>query len=166
MKQLLSVLTLLVLAFTFATAQNETTPVLRAQPAQVVENAATDGPAMKFETLQVDYGTIIQDSDPYRYFKFTNVGTEPAVIKTAKGSCGCTVPTYPKEPILPGQTAEIKVRYDTKRVGPFTKRVTLTTNTAEPEIVLTIKGVVEKKPEEPAGLPTQDNGLFNNNNNN
>ncbi len=163
MKQLLSVLTLLVMAFSFVAAQ-ETAPAPAAPAIQVEE--ATDGPKMKFETKQIDYGKIVQDSDPYRFFKFTNVGNEPAVIKHAKGSCGCTVPTYPKEPILPGQTAEIKVRYDTKRVGPFTKRVTLTTNTNEAEIVLTIKGLVEKKPAEPAGLPTQDNGLFNNNNNN
>lgn len=165
MKQLLSVLTLLVMAFTFVSAQNKTAPATLAPAVQTAEEAI-GGPVMKFEALQVDYGKIVQDSDPYRYFKFTNVGTEPAVIKHAKGSCGCTVPTYPKEPILPGQSAEIKVRYDTKRVGPFTKRVTLTTNASEKEIVLTIKGLVEKKPAEPAGLPTQDNGLFNNNNNN
>ena len=163
MKQLLSVFTLLVLAFTFVVAQ-ETAPATAAPAIEVAEEPA-DGPVMKFESLQVDYGTIEQSSDPFRFFKFTNVGNEPAVIKHAKGSCGCTVPTYPKEPILPGQTAEIKVRYDTKRIGPFTKRVTLTTNTAQEKIVLTIKGVVNKKPAEPAGLPTEDNGLFNNGNN-
>lgn len=115
------------------------------------------GPKMVFEAEEVDYGTIEQGSDPYRTFSFTNNGTEPLVIMNAKGSCGCTVPTYPKEPILPGQTAEIKVRYDTKRLGPFTKRVTLTTNEGENTRVLTIKGLVEKKEVEP-GLPENKSG--------
>lgn len=127
-----------------------------------VETPATEGPAMQFVETTVDYGTIEQGSDPYRFFNFTNNGTGPLVITNAKGSCGCTVPTYPKEPILPGNSGEIKVRYDTNRVGPFTKRVTLTTNVGEEPIVLTIKGKVEKKPEEPAGVPTNEGGMFNN----
>jgi hypothetical protein len=128
---------------------------------QAVEAPSTDGPQMEFTDLEVDYGTIEQGSDPYRFFQFTNPGTAPLVITNAKGSCGCTVPTYPKEPILPGNSGEIKVRYDTNRVGPFTKRVTLTTNVGEEPIVLTIKGKVEKAPEEPAGVPTNEGGMFN-----
>ena len=120
------------------------------------------GAFMVLETKKIDYGTIKQGSDPYRIFKFTNEGTEPLVIKNAKGTCGCTVPTYPKEPIPPGESAEIKVRYDTNRVGPFTKRVTLTTNVGEEAIVLTIKGKVEKKAEEPAVIPASEGGsMFN-----
>lgn len=155
MKKLLSVLALLAMLSTSAFAQ----------AAQTTENPATvqpaDGAVMEFETMTVDYGTIAQGSEPFRLFKFTNTGNAPLVIKNAKGSCGCTVPTYPKEPILPGETGEIKVRYDTNRVGPFTKRVTLTTNSVEETVVLTIKGLVEKKAEEPAGVPSNDNGLFN-----
>ncbi|TNE68072.1 MAG: DUF1573 domain-containing protein, partial [Bacteroidetes bacterium] len=90
----------------------------------------TDGPVMTFETTTIDYGTIDKGSEPLRKFSFTNTGNEPLIIKTAKGSCGCTVPTYPKEPIMPGETNVIEVRYDTKRVGAFTKTVTLTTNEA------------------------------------
>lgn len=118
------------------------------------------GPKMVLEQETIDYGTIEQGSDPYRMFTFVNQGTEPLIISNARGSCGCTVPTYPKEPIMPGETAEIKVRYDTNRVGPFTKRVTLTTNEGENTRVLTIKGVVEKKVEAP-GLPeNKDKGTF------
>ena len=105
------------------------------------------GPVMTLETTAVDYGTIEKGADPLRKFKFTNTGTEPLIIKDAKGSCGCTVPTYPKEPIMPGETSEIEVRYDTQRVGMFTKSVTLTTNETDPTHLLTIKGEV-KAPKE------------------
>ncbi len=113
-----------------------------------------EGPVMTFEQTEIDYGVIEQHSDPVRIFHFTNTGTEPLVIKHAKGSCGCTVPTYPKEPILPGEAGIIEVRYDTKRVGKFTKRVTLTTNEASSTRVLTIKGETFKKKAEPAGVPS------------
>ena len=112
-----------------------------------------EGPQMSFESTEVDYGTIGQHSEPFRYFKFTNTGTEPLVIKHAKGSCGCTVPTYPKEPILPGEAAEIKVRYATDRIGPFTKTITLTTNEESETKVLRIKGKVLKAAEEPDAIP-------------
>lgn len=154
MKKMFSLFVMLVALTSFVVAQTDaTTPV------------KVGGPNMKFETLEVDYGTIEVGADPIRVFKFTNVGTEPLVIKSAKGSCGCTVPTFPKEPILPGASNEIKVKYDTNRPGPFTKRVTLTTNAGEEPVILTIKGVVNKKDEEPEGLPLNKSGLFNNNGN-
>jgi hypothetical protein len=133
-----------------------------------VDNAATNetateqpasGPQMEFESTTMDYGTIVQNADPYRVFNFTNTGDQPLVIKHAKGSCGCTVPQWPKEPIAPGEAGEIKVRYDTKRIGAFTKRVTLTTNVEGDNIVLTIKGKVEK-PAQEEGIPANDN-MFN-----
>lgn len=159
MKKFLSVLTLVLGVAVFAFAQNPTTPVTA-----VEEAAAKPGPAITFESDVVDYGTIEQGSDPYRFFNFTNTGDAPLVITHAKGSCGCTVPTYPKDPILPGETGQIKVRYDTNRVGPFTKRITLTLQDIEEKTVLTIKGKVDKKAEEPAGVPSNNSGLFNNNN--
>ncbi|GJM31822.1 MAG: hypothetical protein DHS20C18_08230 [Saprospiraceae bacterium] len=156
MKKFFSVLALF-MAFSFVAFAQETTIVPEEQ------TAPQDGPQMVFEADLVDYGTIEQGSDPYRYFNFSNPGMEPLVITHAKGSCGCTVPTYPKEPILPGETGQIKVRYDTNRLGPFTKRVTLTTNIGEENVVLTIKGKVEKKPDQPEGVPSNEGGLFNNN---
>lgn len=83
---------------------------------------------IKFETNTINYGKIEKGSDGVRIFKFTNVGDAPLIIKNAVGSCGCTVPTYSKEPIMPGQSSEISVRYDTQREGMFTKNVTVTTN--------------------------------------
>lgn len=120
-----------------------------------------DGPKMEFESMEVDYGTIEQDSEPFRVFTFTNTGTEPVLITNARGSCGCTVPSYSKAPVAPGESSEIKVRYDTHRLGQFRKRVTLTTNVPGDPIVLTIKGKVDPKPAEPAAVPEED-GMFNN----
>ena len=122
----------------------------------------TDGPQMSFEAMEVDYGTIEQDSEPFRVFKFTNTGTEPVMIMNARGSCGCTVPSYSKAPVAPGESSEIKVRYDTHRIGQFRKRVTLTTNVPGDPIVLTIKGKVEPKPAEPEAVPAGEQGMFNN----
>ncbi|MEM1324225.1 MAG: DUF1573 domain-containing protein [Bacteroidota bacterium] len=142
MKKLFSLLMIMSLAATFTFAQDSN------------EGETTTGPKMELETMEVDYGVIEQGSEPLREFHFANVGNEPLQITNAKGSCGCTVPNYPKEPIFPGEKGVIEVRYDTKRIGRFTKRVTLTTNEGGEKIVLTIKGEVKKKAEEPAGVPT------------
>lgn len=121
---------------------------------------ATDAPAISFEQTVIDYGTIEQSSEPYRYFKFTNTGSAPLIIKNAKGSCGCTIPEWPRKPILAGETNEIKVRYDTKRIGNFRKTVRLTTNAGDEQVVLTIKGEVLKK-EEPKALPVKEGNMLN-----
>ena len=97
-----------------------------------------------FESDVIDYGTIQQNADGVRLFKFTNTGQAPIVITKAKGSCGCTVPTYSENVIQPGKTGEISVKYATNRIGKFTKTVTLTSNASEPTKVLRIKGEVLK----------------------
>ena len=150
MKKLFSLLAILSLAITVSFAQKGDTEgqTVPAQPAEAI-----GGPVMEFETTEIDYGTIEQHADPLRVFNFTNTGTEPLIIKHAKGSCGCTVPNYPKEPILPGEASKIEVRYDTKRIGRFTKTITLTTNESSEKRVLRIKGEVKKKPPEPEALP-------------
>jgi hypothetical protein len=114
---------------------------------------------IKFESLEVNYGSIEKGADGVRVFKFTNSGTAPLIISNAQGSCGCTVPTYPKEPIMPGEKGEIRVKYDTQRVGQFTKYVTLTTNaTSGTSTQLKISGDV--KPEA-APTPEAPKSLFN-----
>jgi NhaP-type Na+/H+ or K+/H+ antiporter len=115
-------------------------------PAAAAAAPTGKGPIATFEKTEVDYGKIEQGSEPLRVFTFKNTGTEPLIISNAQGSCGCTVPTYPKEPIMPGQSSKIEVRYDTQRIGGFTKSVTLTTNEANNTRVLTIKGEVSAKP--------------------
>ncbi len=113
---------------------------------------------MTFEVTTLDYGTIEKGADPHRKFKFTNTGNEPLIIKSAKGSCGCLVPTYPQEPIMPGESANIDVRYDTQRVGMFTKTATLTTNETESTHTLTVKGEVKAPPTQET-VPASTGGL-------
>lgn len=116
---------------------------------------AQNAPVMTLEKNEVDYGTIVQGSDPFRVFKFKNTGKAPLVIQNAGASCGCTVPEYPKQPIMPGETSEIKVRYDTNRLGDFTKTVTLTTNETTPSRVLTIRGkILDKSGAAPPSSPS------------
>lgn len=105
--------------------------------------AQVAGAQIEFEKLEHDYGTIDQGANGTTEFRFTNTGTEPLIISNAKGSCGCTVPEWPKEPIAPGASAAIKVKYDTKRVGPISKTVTITSNAVDnATALLKIKGTV------------------------
>ena len=116
-------------------------------PKAVVATAKVGGAGMVFEQETIDYGTIQHNADGKREFVFTNNGTEPLVISNTQGSCGCTVPTTPKEPIAPGGKGIIGVKYATDRVGPFTKTVTVTSNAeGMPSKVLTIKGTVLPDP--------------------
>lgn len=105
-----------------------------------------NAPKFKFETEVVDYGTIEHSANGDREFKFTNVGKEPLIISNAVGSCGCTTPQWPKEPIKPGGTGIVKVHYDTNRPGTFEKTITLTSNADTPTKVIKIKGVVKSAP--------------------
>ncbi|HEX8270334.1 MAG TPA: DUF1573 domain-containing protein [Flavobacterium sp.] len=105
--------------------------------------AKVEGAGIVVENETIDYGTIARNADGKREFVFTNNGNKPLIITNAQGSCGCTVPTWPKEPIAPGAKGVIGVKYATDRVGAFTKTVTLTTNAAgTPTKTLTIKGTV------------------------
>ena len=115
-----------------------------------------DAPQIKFETLIHDYGKILKDSDGKFKFVFTNTGKEPLILSQPRSSCGCTVPTWPKKPILPGKSDEIEVTYATNRVGPFAKTVTVMSNAKTPVVVLKIQGeVVEKLVD---GTPSKDSG--------
>ncbi len=113
---------------------------------------AVQGPVMEFESNIVDYGTIEKDSEPYRELTFTNTGNEPLIIENAKGSCGCTVPTWPKEPIMPGESSSIKIRYTTNRIGKINKTVQIITNEGGAPHVIRVQGEV-LKPEEKSTLP-------------
>jgi hypothetical protein len=97
---------------------------------------------IEFETDVIDYGTIEKGSDGVRVFKFTNTGDAPLIISNVKSTCGCTVPKKPDGPIMPGETGEISVKYDTKRVNPIRKTITVTSNADTPTVALKIKGLV------------------------
>lgn len=95
---------------------------------------------MKFSTEVVDYGTVTQNSEGTRLFTFTNTGDAPLLISKVKTTCGCTVPSYSKAPIMPGETGELNIKYDTKRLGAFTKTITVTSNADGGNKILKIKG--------------------------
>ena len=97
---------------------------------------------IKFEENLIDYGEIEYDSDGKRTFKFTNIGEAPLVFNRISSSCGCTVPKKPDQPINPGESAEIEVEYDTKRIGVFIKAISVSSNAINSNVVLRIKGEV------------------------
>lgn len=124
------------------------------------QGAAVEGPKITFETEVIDFGNVAQGSEQIRTFKFTNTGNAPLIISNAKGSCGCTVPTWPHEPIAPGAKGTIEVKYDTKRAGAINKMVTITSNAVnEPNQIIRIKGNVLPAPED--GTPVNNAGPAN-----
>jgi len=98
---------------------------------------------IEFKSETVDYGEITKGSDGVRTFEFTNTGTAPLIISKVSSSCGCTIPKKPEAPILPGKTGEIQVKYDTNRVGPIRKAITVISNADTPTKVLKIKGEIK-----------------------
>ena len=95
-----------------------------------------------FEVTTIDYGEVEFESDGKRVFKFKNVGTAPLTFKRISSSCGCTIPKKPEKPIEPGDSGEIEVEYDTKRVGVFMKAISVVSNSKNSSIILRIKGEV------------------------
>lgn len=124
------------------TVQSQTSN--KQQIAEENPNAAV----ITFEKTTHDYGTIYKGSDGTCYFPFTNTGKEPLILDRPRSSCGCTVPTWPKKPILPGKNDTIKVTYDTRRMGRIHKTVSISSNAKNKKVLLTIKGKVVAKPKE------------------
>lgn len=160
MKNIILIFTLFALAINFSTAQ--TKPTVKAKKTvklnkvnpnnQVIK---VEGAGMQFENIELDYGTVKHNGNGERQFVFVNNGTLPLVITNAVGSCGCTVPTFPKEPIAPGEKGVLKVNYDTKRTGPFSKTITVTSNAVQGNTkLLTIKGLVLES-ETKVAVPTK-----------
>lgn len=123
-------------------------------------DAAPVGPltTLTFDEAVFDFGEVMEGEKVVHNYTFTNTGKEPLVISNAKGSCGCTVPSWPREPIPPGESGEIKVQFDSKGKGKVggnnqSKRVTITANTDPAQTFLTIKGKVNK--EEGAAQPAK-----------
>ncbi|MEN8187430.1 MAG: DUF1573 domain-containing protein, partial [Bacteroidota bacterium] len=100
-------------------------------------------PVMKFDKTEHDFGTIDEGDVVETVFKFTNTGKKELIISKAKASCGCTIPEWPKEPVLPGETGEIKVKFNSyRKPNKQNKVVTLTTNTETGLEKVTIKAFV------------------------
>ncbi len=111
--------------------------------AKAQDKKASIGPEIEFEKLVHDYGDVPFNGNGECEFRFTNTGNEPLLIQKPKSSCGCTIPSWPNEPILPGESDVIKVTYRTNRAGNINKTVTVTSNALENStVVLRIKGRV------------------------
>lgn len=102
---------------------------------------------IQFEQTTHDYGTITQGSDGTYEFIFHNRGSEPLLLNNVRSSCGCTIPEWPKEPIATGETGKIKVSYNTRILGTFSKSISVYTNSDEKPVILVIKGKVEEAKE-------------------
>ena len=148
MRKIVTLAFLLVLGVTASNAQETSKAVKKIKAKTTAASTPkVDGAGMVFVTETIDYGTVAYNSDGRREFVFTNNGNKPLIITNVQSTCGCTVPTYPKEPIAPGAKGVIGVKYDTSRAGQaFTKTVTLTTNAVVPSKTLTIKGNVLAAP--------------------
>jgi hypothetical protein len=96
-----------------------------------------------FESQIHNYGALVYGADGTCSFKFKNEGSIPLVLSNVQASCGCTTPAWTREPVKPGATGEIKVTYDTKRMGAFSKSITVTSNAETPTVVLRIAGEVK-----------------------
>ena len=143
MKKVIYLLGIMLLMAGVAKAQDSKTPL---------------GPKIEFEKLVHDYGDVPYNGNGECEFRFTNTGTEPLLVQKPKSSCGCTIPSWPNEPILPGESDVIKVTYRTNRAGNINKTVTVTSNaTKNSTVVLRIKGRVLDQPNEV--LPTNNNGM-------
>lgn len=134
------------------------TPTANNNAVKTNQPAAPVGPltTLTFEETTFDFGEVMEGEKVVHNYKFTNTGKEPLIISNAKGSCGCTVPAWPREPIAPGDTGEIKVQFDSKGKGKVggnnqSKKVTITANTDPAQTFLTIKGKVNK--DEAAATP-------------
>ncbi|MBQ6306362.1 MAG: DUF1573 domain-containing protein [Bacteroidales bacterium] len=128
--------------------------------AKAQDSKAAIGPEIKFDKVEHDYGNVPYNGDGTCEFRFTNTGNEPLLIQKPKSSCGCTIPSWPNEPILPGESDVIKVTYKTNRVGNINKTVTVTSNAIKNStVVLRIKGRVLEQASE--ALPEKKND-FNN----
>ena len=133
--------------------------LLMAGVAKAQDNKAVPmGPEIEFEKVVHDYGDVPYNGNGECEFRFTNTGTEPLLVQKPKSSCGCTIPSWPKEPILPGESDVIKVTYRTNRAGNINKTVTVTSNAVKNStVVLRIKGRVLDQPTE--ALPEKKNEM-------
>lgn len=127
----------------------------------MAQTPVVSGPQISIDKEVHNFGNIPYGGNGTCEFKVTNTGTEPLILSKCKGSCGCTVPTCEPNPIAPGASTNITVKYDTKRAGVIDKSVTINSNAVnEPVMVVRIKGKVEPDPNAPApsGVPVKEQG--------
>jgi len=137
MKKIIASVLFVVVSITFSCSQ---TPA-------VEEGQSVFGPSIEFAQKESEFRIIEQGGDGIFEFPFTNTGTDPLILSNVRSSCGCTVPEWPHEPIKPGESSTITAKYDTRRIGQFSKSITVYSNATEAPVILRIKGKVEPKTE-------------------
>ena len=150
MKNLI-VITLVVMGLSFTSCKEDATKKIKTENLEVAKERDSeikmDGPRFKFDKTEHDFGTINEGDVVETVFAFTNVGKSELIITSAKGSCGCTVPEWPKEPIMPGEVGEIKVKFNSYRKPNLQqKQITLRTNTEGGKEILKIRAQVTPSP--------------------
>jgi hypothetical protein len=130
---------------------NTSSDAQQKKPIEQTENTAQpdnlNAPEIEFDKLVHDYGTMEQHGDGKCEFKFTNTGKEPLILSNVRSSCGCTVPEWPRQPVLPGQSEVINVKYDTKRIGMINKSIHVYSNAKTSPVTLKITGKIDAKSE-------------------
>lgn len=132
----------------FVSCKEKATDKINAANVEVAserDQASKSLPVMTFEKSEHDFGTIEQNTPQEAVFKFTNTGNAPLIITNATSSCGCTVPDPPKEPILPGDSGELLVKFNGAGQNQVTKTITVTANTEKGSEILRIKAFVNPK---------------------
>lgn len=152
MKKLISSISLILCFGMISIAQDapKTAPDTKANP---------NAPEIFFDQTTHDFGTLQKGDECSYEFKFKNTGKEPLILSNCQASCGCTTPVCPKEPIAPGASASIKVKYDSNRVGIFTKTITVTSNAKNSSVTLTIKGKIDGPAQEEAFPGKNNSGM-------
>jgi len=129
---------LLALLFSTTTVLSQTTgPAVKAEATKKMT-----GGKFTWVKTEHDFGNIAKDKPVTAEYKFKNTGNKPIIISEVKKSCGCTVPTWPEQPIMPGEEAVIKATYNAKNPGAFNKTITVVSNAEENYIYLRLKGKV------------------------
>ncbi len=143
------VVVIVLISLAFSSCKESAASKINASKQTKVRLDAVDTPTdvqMDFDAIVWDFGQIIQGDVVDYAFEFMNSGSDPLIISEAKGSCGCTVPEWPKAPIISGEKGTINVKFDSKgKKGKQNKRVTLITNMVPSQKVLIVKGQVNLK---------------------
>jgi hypothetical protein len=147
----LFVVTLLVFAVSFTSCKEDPTKKIKSENLEIAKERDSEikvgGPRFKFDKTEHDFGNINEGDVVETVFTFTNVGKSELIIASAKGSCGCTVPEWPKEPIMPGEEGQIKVKFNSYRKPNLQqKQITLVTNTEDGKEILKIRAQVTPSP--------------------
>jgi len=154
-------ITAIITTMVFASCKEDATKKIKSENVEMAANRDEVGkklPVMVFEKTEHDFGTLKQGTPVETVFKFTNTGEAPLIITNAKSSCGCTIPEYPKdEPIAPGASGELLVKFNGSGKNLVTKVVTVTANTAKGSEKITIKAFVEPKEVKKEGVKSPAN---------